>query len=32
MAHQIDEWCECARIDEAVVIYKRLIGAWCGLA
>jgi succinyl-diaminopimelate desuccinylase len=32
MAHQIDEWCECARIDEAVAIYKRLIGAWCSLA
>jgi succinyl-diaminopimelate desuccinylase len=31
MAHQTDEWCECARIEEAVVIYRRLIGTWCGL-
>jgi succinyl-diaminopimelate desuccinylase len=31
MAHQTDEWCECARIDEAVTIYERLIAAWCGL-
>ena len=32
MAHQTDEWCECARIDEAVRIYERLIIAWCGRA
>ena len=32
MAHQTDEWCECARIEEAVAIYERLIVAWCGLA
>jgi succinyl-diaminopimelate desuccinylase len=31
MAHQTDEWCDCARIEEAVEIYERLIGAWCGL-
>jgi succinyl-diaminopimelate desuccinylase len=30
MAHQTDEWCECARVEEAVAIYARLIGAWCG--
>jgi succinyl-diaminopimelate desuccinylase len=32
MAHQTDEWCDCALIDEAVTIYDRLISAWCGLA
>lgn len=32
MAHQTDEWCECARIEEAAMIYERLILAWCGLA
>lgn len=32
MAHQTDEWCECARIEEAVAIYNRLIASWCGLA
>src|SRR6266536_1967063 len=32
MAHQTDEWCECARIEEAVAIYARLIGTWCGFA
>jgi len=26
MAHQTDEWCECARIEEAVAIYAGLIG------
>ena len=31
MAHQTDEWCDCARIEEAVVIYQRLIAAWCRL-
>ena len=31
MAHQTDEWCECARIDEATAIYERLILSWCGL-
>jgi succinyl-diaminopimelate desuccinylase len=31
MAHQTDEWCECARIEEAAVIYERLILSWCGL-
>lgn len=30
MAHQTDEFCEVARIDEAVAIYKRLIAEWCG--
>jgi len=30
-AHQTDEWCETARIDEAAEIYRRLIGGWCGL-
>jgi succinyl-diaminopimelate desuccinylase len=29
MAHQTDEWCECARIQESVVIYEQLIAAWC---
>jgi succinyl-diaminopimelate desuccinylase len=29
MAHQTDEWCECARIEEAVFIYEQLIAAWC---
>ncbi len=32
MAHQTNEWCECARIEEATVIYERLILSWCGLA
>jgi succinyl-diaminopimelate desuccinylase len=32
MAHQTDEWCDCARIEEAVLIYDRLIAGWCGLA
>ena len=32
MAHQTDEWCECGRIEEAVLIYQRLIEAWCGIA
>jgi succinyl-diaminopimelate desuccinylase len=31
MAHQTDEWCEVARIDEAVEIYQRLIARWCGI-
>lgn len=31
MAHQTDEWCACARIDEAAVIYEHLILSWCGL-
>ncbi len=31
-AHQTDEWCECARIEEAVAIYARLIAAWSGLS
>jgi succinyl-diaminopimelate desuccinylase len=31
LAHQTDEWCNCDRIDEAVLIYERLIGKWCGL-
>ena len=31
MAHQTDEWCECARIEEAATIYERLILSWCGL-
>ena len=29
MAHQTDEWCECTRIEEAVVIYEQIIAAWC---
>jgi succinyl-diaminopimelate desuccinylase len=32
MAHQTNEWCECARIEEAAVIYEQLILSWCGLA
>jgi succinyl-diaminopimelate desuccinylase len=28
MAHQTDEWCECARIEQAVAIYTRLMAAW----
>jgi succinyl-diaminopimelate desuccinylase len=28
-AHQTDEWCEVARIDEAVALYARLIADWC---
>ncbi len=31
MAHQTDEYCEVARIDEAVGLYERLIADWCGL-
>jgi succinyl-diaminopimelate desuccinylase len=31
LAHQTDEWCEIAKIEEAVDIYRRLITAWCGL-
>jgi succinyl-diaminopimelate desuccinylase len=31
MAHQTDEYCEIARIDEAVAIYERLIVERCGL-
>jgi succinyl-diaminopimelate desuccinylase len=29
MAHQTDEWCECAHIKEAVAIYEQLITARC---
>jgi hypothetical protein len=29
MAHQTDEWCECARIEQSVVIYEQIIAAWC---
>lgn len=32
MAHQTDEYCEIAKIDEAVDIYRRLIGDWCGFS
>lgn len=32
MAHQTDEWCECAKIEEATVIYEHIIRAWCGIA
>lgn len=32
LAHQTDEWCEVALIEEAVVLYDRLIASWCGLA
>jgi succinyl-diaminopimelate desuccinylase len=31
MAHQTDEYCETARIDEAVEAYARIAAAWCGL-
>ncbi len=29
MAHQTDEYCEIARIEEATEIYRRLIDQWC---
>jgi len=29
MAHQTDEYCEIARIDEALRLYRRLISHWC---
>ncbi|HWV81190.1 MAG TPA: M20 family metallopeptidase [Hyphomicrobiaceae bacterium] len=29
MAHQTDEWCECARIEEAARIYEQLMLSWC---
>jgi succinyl-diaminopimelate desuccinylase len=29
LAHQTDEWCDIARIDEAVDIYRRLVAQWC---
>lgn len=29
MAHQTDEYCEVARIEEAVAIYEELIRDWC---
>ena len=32
LAHQTDEWCEVALLEEAVTIYDRLIASWCGLA
>lgn len=31
MAHQTDEWCEIAKIEEAVEIYRRLIASWCSV-
>jgi succinyl-diaminopimelate desuccinylase len=31
MAHQTDEYCEIARIEEAKTIYARLIESWCRL-
>jgi succinyl-diaminopimelate desuccinylase len=31
MAHQTDEWCDVARIEEATRIYERLIRSWCGI-
>jgi succinyl-diaminopimelate desuccinylase len=31
MAHQTDEFCEIARIEEAVEINRRLLAGWCGL-
>ncbi len=31
MAHQTDEYCEIARIEEAVTLYERLIADWCDL-
>jgi hypothetical protein len=30
MAHQTDEWCECARIEEAVAIFPSRNGNWRG--
>lgn len=30
MAHQTDEYCHVARIDQAEEIYKRIAQAWCG--
>ena len=30
-AHQTDEWCSLARIEQAVEIYVELIRRWCGL-
>jgi succinyl-diaminopimelate desuccinylase len=32
MAHQTDEWCEVARIEEATRIYELIIRSWCGIA
>jgi succinyl-diaminopimelate desuccinylase len=32
LAHQTDEWCEIAKIEEATEIYRRIIAAWCGLS
>jgi succinyl-diaminopimelate desuccinylase len=32
LAHQTDEWCEAAKIEEAAAIYRRLMQEWCGLA
>ncbi|MEM7427674.1 MAG: M20 family metallopeptidase [Pseudomonadota bacterium] len=31
MAHQTDEYCEIARIDQAVGIYDEIARRWCGL-
>lgn len=31
MAHQTDEYCQVARIEQAVEIYRRAIVDWCGL-
>jgi len=31
MAHQTDEYCVVARIDEAVTAYREIIEGWCGL-
>ena len=30
-AHQTDEYCHVARIEQAVEIYRRAIVDWCGL-
>jgi succinyl-diaminopimelate desuccinylase len=32
MAHQTDEWCECAASRRLLRSMRRLIAAWCGLA
>ena len=31
MAHQTDEYCEIARIEQAVAINTRLVRDWCGV-
>jgi succinyl-diaminopimelate desuccinylase len=31
LAHQTDEWCETAKIEDATRIYQRVVADWCGL-